>query len=905
MRNITNQELEILKTSMLGEFGLYKIIDGIPKTVYISAHLNLACGMTRDEFLARTGEDAMAVVLPSDKQQIMQDIRDCVQHGREIDARYRVKVKDKGSLWVRARGKVCGIMDGAPLLLVSYASEMYNANSFMAILNNLDCKVYICDRYTKELLYANKEAMKFASADADITRHMTCHKFFMNLEEPCADCILPQLNNAPVSREKYLEKKQMWLHVNVTPIVLGKHEAFAIYVRDITKQKQKQAQYKKSIQNLLDTIPDSLGTFMLNGTKGTCSEGFGREPQFIEAINASTIEGLKVNVLKLIPDSAQRNLVNDILNKERALAAFEQGKTDLSCEYQIALKKSDRRWVKTEIHMFSNPETGDIEGVAYTHDITAAKKKKLIYDIITSREFDLIALIHLDSGLYETIFFGKNLSETIKQYLPAVGDKVDFNKYCSFALQHWIVSAQGGSYKHKANLSYVRSQIAKADYYEFTYAMLNEDGKVIYHKKQHHRIDDTTVLVLESDVTNPVEQHQKQVKREKVLRQAAETANNIKTEFLSRVSHDMRTPLNGIIGMSYLTQKMALPTVAKANLQRIDTSSRFLLDLINEILDLNKIENNKLKMHMEPVYAQDYHNYLESIIKPLCDEKNQKLLVSIKLPEDYVALNDKMIVARLAFNLLSNASKYTPEGGTISCTVRGKVLPGENQIAKRIAVSDNGIGMSEAFQQVMFEPFTQANEHVVQERHGSGLGLAIVKKLVDMIHGSIKVQSALGKGTTITIDVVEDCLPTAMLEKQQNIAGNSDNVGTCLAGKRVLCCEDHQLNTLILVNLLKSKGMLIDTAGNGAIGVQKFKESPLNNYDAILMDIRMPIMDGYEAAKEIRKLTRPDAATIPIIALSANAFAEDKQKSLEAGMNNHLAKPIEPQKLYETLVKVL
>lgn len=421
MHALTDKELDLLKNSMFGEFGIYRIKEGKPLPLYISPNLHLACGMTKTEFLATTHDDATTLVAPTDKEQFMKDFYNCCQHGLDMDSRYRIIVKDKGFLWVRARGKICGTLNGDKILLVTYAAELENANNFKDLLDNLEEKVYICDLHTKELLYANKIALQFANKTLNVTKRTTCHKFFMDLDEPCTDCILPKLAHGTATREKYLEKAKIWTKVNMVPIILGRHEAFAIYVQDITTQKKQLEQFKKSIQNLLDTIPDSMGTFILNGTKNTASEGVGCNKEFIKSLNSKTVNGLRKNLLHLIPDRAQRKQVRQILGPKNALANFSQGKANMSCEYQIINHKNELRWVRTTVHFFSNPDSGDIEGVAYSNDITEEVKKRQIFDILTRREFDLVALIYLQSGLFEPVFIGKDLPEAIRQKLPPLG----------------------------------------------------------------------------------------------------------------------------------------------------------------------------------------------------------------------------------------------------------------------------------------------------------------------------------------------------------------------------------------------------------------------------------------------------------------------------------------------------
>ena len=383
----------------------------------------------------------------------------------------------------------------------------------------------------------------------------------------------------------------------------------------------------------------------------------------------------------------------------------------------------------------------------------------------------------------------------------------------------------------------------------------------------------------------------------------AEAANSAKTDFLSRMSHDMRTPLNGIIGMTYLTDRMDLPDEARTNLKKIDTSSRFLLSLINDVLDMSKAESGKIELHPEPYEPAEFVQYIDAVIRPLCEGKNQKLLSEVYVPAGWVPLLDKLRINQIVFNLLSNAVKYTPEGGEISYYSHSELLAGQ-RLEMEIRVSDNGIGMSEGFQKMLFDPFTQEGRNDNSEIRGSGLGLAITKKLVELMGGSITVESGLGSGSTFTVRLEMDCIPAEQTDAAKQDGGASET-RNCLEGKHILLCEDHPLNQEIARALLEEKGMRVEIAEDGACGVNSFSRSLVGYHDAILMDIRMPVMDGYEATRRIRALDRPDAKTVPIIAMTADAFADDVQRCLDAGMNGHIAKPIDPQTLYDTLANVV
>jgi signal transduction histidine kinase/ActR/RegA family two-component response regulator len=396
-------------------------------------------------------------------------------------------------------------------------------------------------------------------------------------------------------------------------------------------------------------------------------------------------------------------------------------------------------------------------------------------------------------------------------------------------------------------------------------------------------------------------QLERQLEEEKSLREEADFANSAKSDFLSRMSHDMRTPLNGIIGMTYLTQEMELPEQAKENLQKIDVSSKFLLSLINNVLDMSKAESGEIELHPEPYPIDEFNKYLDAVVRPLCQEKEQKFVLNEKFAiADFVPLSDKLRCNQIMFNLLSNAVKYTPEGGTITYTIRGRLLEsGKMQIEHEIA--DNGIGMSEKFQKILFDPFTQENRKDTSERRGTGLGLAIVKKLVDQMGGTIVVHSIMGKGTTFLVTLLFDTVPTSSLASSSGNNTRTVSQMISLAGKHVLLCEDHPLNQEIAKTLLSEKQVIVSIASDGKMGVDMFRESSPGFYDAVLMDIRMPVMNGYEATRAIRALKRSDAKTVPIIAMTADALTDDIQKCLQIGMNGHIAKPVDPETMYAVL----
>lgn len=384
---------------------------------------------------------------------------------------------------------------------------------------------------------------------------------------------------------------------------------------------------------------------------------------------------------------------------------------------------------------------------------------------------------------------------------------------------------------------------------------------------------------------------------------ASDTVTKAGFEFLSRMSHDIRVSLSGIIGVTHLASELPSSPQMKTYLSKIDTSSKFLLGLLNDILDMMQAESGVIELHPEPYAPSEMTRFLDTEIRPLCDAKHIKLVTEVT-PVNKIPFVDISRINQVFFYLLTNAIKFTPEGGMITFRLHAKVRE-NGKLRGIISVSDTGIGMSPAFQKKLFQPFMQENSGDIAENKGIGLSLAIVKRLLDFMGGTITVESAPGKGSTFTVTVEFDCVPAQQISGKPKQTKSVAADYRKLIGKQILLCEDHPLNQEIEKALLEEKGMIVNVASDGHAGLELFKKSAPNHYDAILMDIRMPLLDGYEAAKTIRSLLRHDAQVIPIIAMTADAFAEDVQKAFCAGMNAHIAKPVDPDQLYTKLVKLI
>jgi len=378
---------------------------------------------------------------------------------------------------------------------------------------------------------------------------------------------------------------------------------------------------------------------------------------------------------------------------------------------------------------------------------------------------------------------------------------------------------------------------------------------------------------------------------------AAEEASNAKSFFLSNMSHDIRTPLNAIIGYTTLANRDGVTYEEKSGyIGKIEKAGRQLLDIVNDVLDMSRIENGKLSLEPTCVNLEDCVREADDLVRTQLEAKGIELTVSSEVAHKWV-LCDKAMLDRALMNLLCNAGKFTEENGSVS--LRLTELPGTDETgAYEIRVKDTGIGMSPEFVEHLFTPFERERTSTVSKTQGTGLGLAITKSIIDLMDGSISVQTEKGKGTEFIITV-----SFPIEEPEEEVRSEEEDFS--FDGMRALLVEDNMINTEIAQLLLEQAGFLIETAENGKIALEMTAASEPGYYDVILMDIQMPIMDGYAATQAIRALPDARLAGVPIVAMTANAFQEDVKKAEQAGMNGHIGKPLDIPEMMATLQRVL
>lgn len=464
-----------------------------------------------------------------------------------------------------------------------------------------------------------------------------------------------------------------------------------------------------------------------------------------------------------------------------------------------------------------------------------------------------------------------------------------------------VSDTTNGEFEKQLGLEALRSQ--EKDY-SMTYEFKSETGinyhqvRVAYVKKK----DGTRMAVVGTrNIDSLIKKERMQEEKLKKAYDAAKSANKAKTEFLNNMSHDIRTPMNVILGYNQLMKSLLTEPKQLDYQKKIEQSGKLLLSIINNVLDMARIESGNMKVDENFEIVGEVVDEILSTFSSEAEEKEIHLSSSMQVTHKNI-LCDSTKIRKIYVNLVSNAIKYTPSGGNITITVEELPCEKEGYMKVKSEIKDTGIGMSKEYLPTLFEPFSREHNTTTGKVGGTGLGMAIVKKMVDLMGGSIEVESEPGKGTIFTFTLMHKIADKKYYSRKIETAESSDSVEK-LRGKHVLLAEDNNLNAEIAVAVLEKTGLVINRVEDGIQCVSRIEQLPSDTYDLILMDIQMPNMDGYKATQCIRHLNDKKKAEIPIIAMTANAFEEDKKRAIDAGMNGHIAKPVEIDKLISEILK--
>jgi two-component system sensor histidine kinase/response regulator len=1041
------QQRALLKESLPGGMMGGYIAAGFP-FYYINPQMLDYLGYENEEdFVSDTSGMISNCMHPDDSAMVDRDVARQLKSADGYIVEYRMRKKEGSYIWVHDVGRRITAEDGRPAILsvcIDVTGQKQAQEEILHLYNSIPGAVFRC-RFDEGLsvIDANDGLFEFLGYTREEFAAMGSRMSAVFSPESFSS-MLQQLNRQLAhgctahseSRAICKDGKEKWLSMKTHFFSEPNGERYlsCIFV-DITDEKRLQERvrelYEKELSYFAE-LSSSGGSIQgrLNVTQNRL-ESYLSTANVAVALVGDTYEKTVENLASSAADPVYGEDIRRTLGREKVLADYASRKVDYHFEFLRRRNDGSVFWGSTNMRAYLNPESGDVILFFYTFDITEHKLQEKLLNRITELDYDVILEVDIRKDAHRIISLDESQRETVHR--PGA-----FQEQSRLIADRFLEGDAKQEYLEKLSLVYVQKQLAVQNAYSFVAEMKDDRGQVRIKRFQIFYVSRELgrVGLTRTDVTDIVRKEQRQKNELASALVAAEQANAAKTDFLSRMSHEIRTPMNAIIGMSTIAAQSIGDDERVADcITKIGISSRFLLSLINDILDMSRIESGKMLLKNEKIPMEDFLNGINSICHSQADVKGVEYECIIDPMLDDYYIGDAMKLQQVLVNILSNAIKFTGEGGRITFSAEQRKKT-NNAAVLRFIVNDTGVGMSEEFLHHIYEPFSQELTGATVLYGGTGLGLAISKNIVDMMDGQITVRSIKGIGSEFTVDVklgiseeeklrhhqkkpeyhfshlktlvVDDDVAVcenavvmlkeigvtaewvdsgrkavervkslweqknyydlimvdwkmpdmdgietvrqirwivgpnvtiiimtaydwASIEREARLAGvnlliskpmfksslisaftkvfsekeeqaqQAEPVSYDFTGRRILLVEDNQLNTEVAKMLLEEKGFSVETAENGLRAMEIFGKSGAGYYDAILMDIRMPLMDGLSAASNIRHLSNDDAKTIPIIAMTANAFDDDVEKSKMTGMNAHLAKPIDPDRLYQLL----
>lgn len=890
--------------------------DAFPLYVVDDNFVRILGYSNKKELLLDMNNQITNIIYCDDLPRVEEYLKSCTEPGEKYEITYRVRKKNGRFIWIKDNGKVVKVQDKIALVGVCHdvTENIENKQKLKDTENRFKLAISGAKMLVWEYDVKNKCARYPQGTEiGEIGREVILYDYPDRL-----------FNNGTVIEEQIEEFKEFYNRVNfgeekelvgtfwmlnsvsnikrcveISYSVVRDEAGNAITAygmsRDVTEQKFTEKRFREELAFRNKMGDNIIFTSCVNLTLGLLEnlrygESYVKDEKIITTIDYRERSMFFLDDCGLSDEQAQKLSVENLLN------LFEKGITEVREEYQAKLKDGNRIWVCVDVNLLKSPKTGNILAFFYNKDITSEKMSAIISENVLSQNYLEVGVIDTIHDTY-TRFYSQ--ATNISQF----NNSFAFEKGMEIFCEKRVTENDRKRVKKYMTLDYINSAIKKNGIVEFQFLGLDRNGNEEYNSmviKPLFNDRNDILLSTRSNVDVIVREGQKKEKKLKKAIDEAKKANEAKTDFFASISHDMRTPMNAIIGMSALGADECKDEVIRKYFSNIDASAHFLLGLINDALDSSQIEKNVLTLKYEPYSIEEFKHYVDSVVRSLCEAKKIEFNMSVdKTAARYIS-TDKLRFNQIFFNLLSNAVKFTPEQGKIDFNV--EVL-GRNDgvVALRFIVKDTGIGMSKDFQKKMFKQFEREKAPDAANISGTGLGLFITKYVVELMGGTISVNSEVGEGSEFVVELALQEVEVEGISALETGKITEDECDKILKGKRVLLCEDNSMNSQIAVRILEKKGVIVECAENGEIGLDKFNISDEGYYDAILMDIRMPVLDGLEATKFIRNLERLDSKRVPIIAMSANTAKRDIEDAINAGMTTHIGKPFDVDELYRIL----
>ena len=607
-------------------------------------------------------------------------------------------------------------------------------------------------------------------------------------------------------------------------------------------------------------------------------------------------------------------------NRNYLLEVYASGRSEITIDYNASTISGERKYLRRSICMVRRSTDGDI--IAYTNvkdisDIGRIKRQEQSYIRALSTDYECVDLVSFENNKQQDVFVAKEcFSESFRALMGAEWlAETQISRRLNLTQQR-VVPEDRQYFWDMTRRERIFESWESNETHVVDFRLMTGSGELYYQERfipiRSEERTLTGMIICIRSIDKEIRREVGQRQELEAAMEQAKAASQAKTAFLFNMSHDIRTPMNAILGFTRIA-KSRIDDRERVldSLQKIEMSGDLLLHLINDVLEMSRIEAGKVTIAEEPGDICQCLDSIDPMIASSAAAKNIAYTASVAV-RDRAVWVDAPHVSRILVNLISNAVKYTPEGGSVRVSLEQAGQAADGRTEYRFTIADTGIGMSAEFQEHLFEEFSREKSSTVSRQQGTGLGLAIAKRLAAEMGGAIEVSSELGKGSTfvLTLPLRVRAAEETAEERDEADAAVPENAALRLEGRKALLVEDNELNREIATEILEENGMLVTTAENGQIAVE-LCDAVLRSgdraalFDVILMDVQMPVMDGYTAARRIRELEKPYGVRLPIIAMTANAFAEDKKNALESGMDAHLGKPIHVESLTDTLCHYL
>lgn len=890
--------------------------------LYVSDNFVSFLGYTKEEFQQMHRSLYADVIHPEDYERVV-GLND--RYARERPACYEMEFrfmrKDGSVFWTLEKATFIEDFRGAPAYLSVFIDitsqkhaelELYERNiMFELLLEHSNLSMWTYDISTKVAqLISSKNHIRLISREgtANYPETLLSQGYF---RQSSIDDLLKLMRQVNAGMETACS--DIWYEPqgatpwcdHVTYINICTDDGTILrtvgIAEDVTDQRLAQQRYKEELDHQRNLNSDSLVAKLLcNLSENSVVNIFSNYPNLIPKIG-STYDECKEILVGAGSTTEDRRHIREFLDASTIIQAFKQGESSRYLEYRHRVDQGQVIWVNCSTKVYRDARSSDIKCFIYLLDVSEEHMMQDILGRVAEMDFDYIACLELKKDSF-ALFAG----EGVEKY--ALSMQTDAYEETMRAFVKTYMAPQDIDSMTKVMLrDTIRKELDAKKYLTFTAKVMDLSGEAAYKRFEFFYLnrENQQVIATRTDITDVIDAEQRQQKiLEDALAQARQ-ASAAKSAFLSNMSHDIRTPMNAIVNMTNFALAVpSNPPETNDYLAVVAQSSTLLLQLINDMLDMGRIESGNVTIAQAPFDLIECLDKVFQIIDPLSEAKSQALTMDRSGMVHTKFIGDEMKLSQVLINLLSNAVKFTPEGGRVSLIAKEFDALRSGDIPIELTVVDNGIGISKKDLKSIFRPFLRVENVPVRNTEGSGLGLTICKNYVELMGGRLTVDSEPGKGSVFTIELsfraeqrVRPAPAHEELRQEQDPYDFTD--------RRALLVEDNEINRVIAAKMLEESGFTVECAVNGEEAVRIFTDSPEGRFDIVYMDIQMPIKNGYDATREIRDSCHPQAMTIPIVAMTANVFADDVEQSHLAGMNAHIGKPLSRDVLVEVTAKLL